>query len=300
MPWPSPRTELQWTVVETEANHLPLVSVVTPSLNQGAFIAETIKSVLAQDYPKLEHIVVDGGSTDDTLDVLRSFPHLRWISEPDAGQADAVNKGFRMANGEIFGWLNSDDLYLPGAISTAVAVLLETGAGLVHGSWRQIDAANGSWRDVQVVPFDLRQQLEYANLVAQPGALFTREAFESVGGLDPSYRYAMDYELWLKIGARFDVRHVEQVLGAYRYHTESKSVAEPDGFVAETMRAARSHGARRRSRMYLDFYLPRKRPWLFRLLRVYRLTRAREVQVLRERVRVHIRRRLPRRRTHSS
>src|SRR5579859_6655500 len=100
-------------------------------MNQGAFIEETIQSVLAQDYPRIEHIVVDGGSTDDTVEVLRRYPSVRWISERDQGQADAVNKGFAMANGEIFGWLNSDDLYLPGAITAAVGVMRDTGCGLV-------------------------------------------------------------------------------------------------------------------------------------------------------------------------
>src|SRR5688572_1037654 len=102
---------------------LPLVSIVTPSLNQGRYLDEAIRSVQGQDYPRLEHVVVDGGSTDETLDVLRRHPHLRWVSEPDGGQSDAVNKGFRLARGEIFGWLNADDYYLPGAVAAAVAVL---------------------------------------------------------------------------------------------------------------------------------------------------------------------------------
>src|SRR5581483_9052952 len=131
---------------------------------------ETVRSVQEQDYPRIEHIVVDGGSTDGTIAVLRRHAHVRWVSEPDRGQADAVNKGFAMARGEIFGWLNSDDLYLPGAIAAAMDVLLETGCGLVHGGWRQIDEHGGFMRDVEAVPFDLRQQLDYANLVAQPGA----------------------------------------------------------------------------------------------------------------------------------
>lgn len=243
-------------------------------MNQGAFIEETIQSVLAQDYPRIEHIVVDGGSTDDTVEILRRYPSVRWISEGDQGQADAVNKGFGMANGEVFGWLNSDDLYLPGAITAAVDVMRDTGCGLAHGGWRQIDESGNIMRELEAVPFDLRQQLDYANLVAQPGALFTREAFEAVGGLDVTFRYALDYELFLRIGARFDVRHVDRILAAYRYHPTSKTVAEAEGFVDETFRAARKHGARLRSRMVIDFYLPRRRPWLYRLVRAYRFARS--------------------------
>jgi glycosyltransferase involved in cell wall biosynthesis len=266
---------------------LPLVSVVTPSFNQGAFIEETVRSVQEQDYPRIEHIVVDGGSTDGTIAVLRRHAHVRWVSEPDRGQADAVNKGFAMARGEIFGWLNSDDLYLPGAISAAVEILIESRCGLVHGGWRRIDENGHVINEVAAVPFDLRRQLDYANLVAQPGALFTREAFETVGGLDVSYRYAMDYELFLRIGARFEVRHVDRVLGAYRYHRDSKTVAESEGFVDETYRAARTHGARIRSRMVLDFYLPRRHPWLYRLVRLYRFVRDGDLSGLGARVSSH-------------
>lgn len=278
----------------TDSRHLPLVSVVTPSLNQGAFIEDTIRSVLDQDYPHLEHIVVDGGSTDATLEIVSRHSHLRWLSEADRGQADAVNKGFRLARGEIFGWLNSDDLYLPEAISASVNVLLETGCGLVHGGWRQIDSEGHTIKEVAAVPFDLRRQLDYANLVAQPGAFFTRAAFEAVGGLDVSYRYAMDYELFLRIGARFDVRHVDRLLGAYRYHPESKTVAEAEGFVDETYRAARAHGARLRSRTVLDYYLPRRRPWAYRFVRLCRLVRAGDLGGLRTRLRSHAARALRR------
>lgn len=253
---------------------VPLISIVTPSLNQGRFIAATIESVLEQDYPRIEHLVVDGGSTDETLDVLRRYAHLRWVSEPDRGQADAVNKGFRMARGDVFGWLNADDLYLPGAVSAAADVLRATGCGLVHGGWRQIDEWGATIRDVPPVPFDYHRQLEVANRVSQPGAFFTREAFESVGGLDVGYRYAMDYELWLKIGKRFEVRHVDRILGAYRFHPESKTVAESSGFLPETVRASRSHGGRRLSPIYVDWYLPRRRPWIYRAVVAQRLLRA--------------------------
>lgn len=267
---------------------LPLVSIVTPSLNQGQFIEETIRSVLDQDYPRIEHIVVDGGSADETLAVLERYPHLTWVSEPDGGQADAVNKGFGMAKGEVFGWLNADDLYLPGAVSTAVEALRRTGSGFVHGGWMQIDEHSEAIRErIPPVPFDLDAQLNERNAVCQPGAFFTREAFVSVGGLDPSYRYAMDYELWLKLGERMPVTHVDAVLGAYRLHPASKTVAEKPGFWAETVRASRTHGGRRFSTIYVDWYLPRARPGQYRIVRVYRFLRAGDLRGLAKRVAEH-------------
>src|SRR5439155_12295869 len=123
-----------------------------PSLNQGRYIEDTIESVLAQDYPNIEHIVVDGGSTDETVDILGRYARLRWVSEPDDGQAAALNKGFRLAHGDIFGWINADDYYLAGAVSSAVELLQESGCGLVHGGWRQIEEDGTTMRDVAPIP----------------------------------------------------------------------------------------------------------------------------------------------------
>jgi glycosyltransferase involved in cell wall biosynthesis len=258
-------------VAESE---LPLVSVVTPSLNQGRYLEEAIESVLAQDYPRIEHIVVDGGSTDETLDVLARHSHLRWVSEPDTGQSAAINKGFRMAEGTVYAWLNADDYYLPGAISTAVEVLRTTGCGLVHGGWLRVDDAGAVLREVAVVPFDFQLQLEHRNTVCQPGSFFTRDAFWAVGGVDESYQFAMDYELWLKLGARFDVEHVDRTQAAYRYHDASKSISRYDAFVPETLRASRAHGGRRFSPLFVDFYLPYRHPMLNRAVLVSRLVRS--------------------------
>jgi glycosyltransferase involved in cell wall biosynthesis len=267
------------------ARESPLVSIVTPSLDQGRFLEEAILSVAEQDYPHVEHIVVDGGSRDETLEILRRHPEVRWVSEPDDGQAAAVNKGFRMARGDIFGWLNADDYYLPGSISTAVETILRTGCGFVHGGWRRVEEDGTLIGDVPPRPFDYRRQLEVDNAVCQPGSFFTREAFWGVGGLDESYRYAMDYELWLRLGKAVEVQHVERIQAAYRYHPESKSVSDYDRFWPETRRASRAHGGRFLAPMFVDYHLPKHHPWVFRALVAARLLRRGDVAGLWNRAR---------------
>jgi glycosyltransferase involved in cell wall biosynthesis len=272
----------------TEA--LPLVSVVTPSLNQGRYIEETIRSVAEQEYPFVEHVVVDGGSTDGTLDVLRRHPHVRWISEPDAGQADAIAKGFRIASGEILAWLNSDDLYLPGAISAAVEAIRRERCALVYGGWRQIDESGATIKNVPPKDWDYEMLLERANFVAQPTAFFTREAYEAVGGIDRRYRYAMDHDLWLRIGARWPVCCLERALAAFRFHPASKTTTESDAFAREVVAVSRRNGGRRLSPYYVDYYLPRHRPWLYRGVVTLRMLRARQLTELARAVRRHARR----------
>jgi glycosyltransferase involved in cell wall biosynthesis len=203
---------------------LPLVSIVTPSLNQGRFIRDAIESVLSQDYPKIEYIVMDGGSTDDTLTILRSYDHrLVWTSKPDLGQADAVNAGFHLAKGEIFGWLNSDDTYLPGAVKAAVDHLSTSpDTAAVYGDAYYIDDRNSVIGIYPTEDFDLNRLAE-ACTICQPAAFVRRAAFNTVGGLDTTLEYCMDYDLWIRLGQRFRIERIPRYMANSRQYPQTKT-----------------------------------------------------------------------------
>jgi glycosyltransferase involved in cell wall biosynthesis len=228
----------------TAQDTLPLVSIITPSLNQGRFIRETIESVLSQDYSRLEYIVVDGGSTDNTLDILRSYgDRLFWSSAPDLGQADAVNTGFRLAKGEILGWLNSDDTYHPGAVKAAVEHLAtHPDTAVVCGEAYYIDEKNAVIGTYPTEDFSLERMAE-ACLICQPTAFIRRAALDAVGLLDPTLRYCMDYDLWIRLGRRFHIDRIHRVLANSRRYPETKSFASRDELFEEVYAVAeRSFG----------------------------------------------------------
>ena len=228
----------------TPHDDLPLVSIITPSLNQGRFIRDTIESVLSQDYPRLEYIVMDGGSTDDTLDILRGYgDRLIWRSAPDAGQADAVNSGFRLAKGEILGWLNSDDTYHPGAVKAAVGHLASnTDTAMVYGDACYIDENNAVTGTYPTENFDMNR-LAAACIICQPTAFIRRAALDTVGMLDPGLRYCMDYDLWIRLGARFRIDRIARFLANSRRYPETKSWSHRDHLFEEIYAVAeRSFG----------------------------------------------------------
>jgi hypothetical protein len=203
------------------------VAIVTPSLNQGRFIAAAIDSVLSQSHPHLDYIVMDGGSTDETLDVLRSYRgRIRWESGPDAGQAAAINRGFRLVEGEVLGWLNADDLLLPDAVAQAVARLeTEPSTALVYGDAEFMDAGGAVIGPcTHVEPFDAGRLSSHGDFIVQPAAFFRRAAFDGVGGLDPSLRFCMDYDLWLKLSAaRHSIVNVREKWARVRLHGDTKT-----------------------------------------------------------------------------
>lgn len=218
---------------------LPLVSVVTPSLNQGAFIAGTIESVLGQNYPQLDYLVVDGGSTDNTLDVLRGYgARLRWLSEPDDGQSAAINKGWRATRGDIIAWLNADDTYLPGALEKVVKLFLaQPEVAVIYGDCNYVDADGRFIRRYPTRPYNYAQLVRSAsNFIPQPATFVRRSAMEAIGGLNESLDCVMDFDCWLRLGARFEMAYLPEGLATLRLHPAAKSLRVTARFAAEIIR----------------------------------------------------------------
>ncbi len=208
----------------------PRVSIITPSLNQAAFIQEAIESVLAQEYPNMEYLVIDGASTDGTVEILKRYADRLnyWVSEPDRGQSHALNKGLAAASGDIVGWLNADDLYLPGSIKEAVSVFQgNPDVDVVFGKAVFIDTCGGElgvFPARAIVHNDLLQSLP----IPQPAAFIRVSALRLVGGLDEGYHYAMDTHLWLRLLRRGSCfMYVPRRWAAMRIHPEAKSIRVP-------------------------------------------------------------------------
>lgn len=200
-------------------SELPLVSVVIPCLNRADFLVPTIESVLEQDYPHIECVVVDGGSTDDTEAILRRYTgRLRWISEPDRGPPDAINKGWRMCRGDILTWLNADDVWAPGAVSAAISYFIEhPEADVVYGDCGLIDREGKHISTAHVQDWDLKRAVEYCDHTIHQAASFVRRAIlERVGWLWPKLGH--DHELWLRISLAHGKLHRIPVLLAYARH----------------------------------------------------------------------------------
>ena len=227
---------------------LPLVSVVTPSYNQGRFIAATIESVLTQDYPRIEYIIVDGASTDDTAEIAARYAgRLTFISEPDRGQSEAINKGFKLARGEIVAWLNSDDIFLPGAVRAAVdALRARPDAGAVYGEGYQIDEGGAVISRFAVTQqFNLWKLLNLSDFILQQTVFFRRSVFDVVGWVDEALYYGMDWDILMRIGLHYPIVYVPEYMGAIREYASAKSFAGGAKRVRELTRILRRRTGKR-------------------------------------------------------
>jgi glycosyltransferase involved in cell wall biosynthesis len=219
----------------------PLVSIITPSYNQAAYLEQTIRSVLGQDYPNIQYLISDGGSTDGSVEIIHKYSdHLSWwVSEPDTGQADAINKGFAYTTGtteDIIAWLNSDDLYSPGAVASAVRAFQDhPQAGLVYGRAVSITPKGRPLNDLAFDQWGV-DDLAAFNILTQPAVFIRREAWERAGGLDASYHLLLDHHLWLRIAARYEIVGVPEVWAFARHHPAAKNVAQAEKFGQEGFR----------------------------------------------------------------
>ena len=220
------------------SDHLPLVTVITPSYNQAEYLEQTIYSVLNQDYPKIEYMVVDGGSDDGSVEIIKKYADriAWWVSEKDNGQADAINKGFSRANGEIVAWLNSDDVYLPGTIRRAVETLQQhPDAGLAYGKLLSINARGEHVNTIVYKQYALEDLLSFF-IIGQPTVFMRRAMLEKVGHLDESYNYLLDHHLWLRFAEQAPMVYVPRPAAAARYHPTAKNMAMAEHFGAEAYR----------------------------------------------------------------
>lgn len=225
------------------------ISIITPSFNQGKFIEETIKSVLGQKYPSLEYIVVDGGSTDNTRDILKKYTgKITWISEKDNGQSDAINKGMRMAHGDILAFLNSDDLYAKGTLQKIAQFFTDhPKARWVSGDYYIINSKKKKirlfvkWYKRFLRLFSSYSLLSLTNFVIQPSTFWKREVFNKVGLFDTDLPYEMDYDYWLRIRKKYQLFHLEEVLSFFRLHDSSKSGFQYKKQFKEEIRVLKKH-----------------------------------------------------------
>lgn len=203
----------------------PKISIVTPSYNQAAFLERTILGVLNQNYPNLEYIIVDGGSTDGSVEIVKKYAKYLayWVSECDKGQADAINKGFKQSTGEILAWLNSDDVYLPGTLSSVARMFGNNGdADLVYGNGYYIDTEDKILGDIRYTSFHFPTLL-YSATMMQAATFWKRDAYRRAGGMNEMYRFCMDYDLLLRMTKNGRPKHLRQYLSCFRIHDSQKT-----------------------------------------------------------------------------
>lgn len=241
----------------------PLISIVTPSYNQAFFLEEAIYSVLSQNYANLEYIIIDGGSTDGSQEIIQKYNNqlTDWVSEPDLGQTDAINKGFARAHGDIFAWLNSDDRYQPGAFGEAVAFLKDNPqVGMVYGDANLIDETGNVLAKFPAAQTDYRRLRRGYVHIPQQSAFFRADLWRKVGPLDPSFYFAMDYDLWVRLAKCAPLVYHPRLWADFRLHGSGKTSISDDRCWPEMLRVHFREGGSHFSWLYV---MSKVRPWLY-------------------------------------
>ncbi len=238
----SNRLEPGARTVRVEDGGRPTVSIVTPSYNMAHFLGATIDSVLSQSYPHIDYIVMDGGSTDGTVSLLESYgDRLRWVSQPDRGQADAINRGFERTSGSIFAFLNADDLYCADAIARAVQAFQEhPEAGVIYGEGDHIDEAGGTIGPYPTRDFDL-DLLAQRCFICQPAGFLRREVFSDIGMMDRDLHFALDYDLWIRAAKKYPLQRINERLALSRMYRANKTLRNRVTTFRDTARVLKRH-----------------------------------------------------------
>jgi glycosyltransferase involved in cell wall biosynthesis len=254
----------------------PKFSIITPSYNQGLFIRNTIESVMNQNYENFEHIVIDGGSTDNTIDILKEYPHLIWISEKDNGPAHAINKGYKLATGDITTWLNSDDFFADNIFNKIADIFLKNpDAKIICGMIKNI---NLKGEVIYIKNLDLPFSYNYlinisADIIKQPATFYTRDLYNEVNGLDESLKLVFDYELFIKMLKKSKPILVNEVFAYQRDYDTTLSRKFMRTQAVEIFRVSRKYNGRLLSRLNIvnirKIFFPKGKSFLYKTLKIF-------------------------------
>jgi glycosyltransferase involved in cell wall biosynthesis len=224
---------------DLENNKQLKISIVTPSYNQATFLPSTIRSIRDQNYPNMEYIIIDGGSHDGSVDIIRQYEKFLtyWVSEPDRGQSDAINKGWKRVTGDIVGYLNSDDLLLPGSLDR-VSAFFEKNENIdfIYGNAIYINESGETIGRLHGYPFDLHLLLLRKITIPQPAMFFRKSILDDIGYLDENLHYSMDFDFWLRTAKHHTLEHIPHDLAAMRLHSEAKTITQQDHFYQDELK----------------------------------------------------------------